>query len=145
MDNTNTDKIIMRNGDTVEITRDRIDVTPIEEKDPSWLYTDKEGHEHRWHIPHGANDWSKDHLWSLPTLRAVSYVYCHSYDGEPIYGVHYYCKRCGELIKPGWRVSCWRRFILGPPYFHINGVLVSQERAKLAMKEIRDESSGKTG
>ena len=110
----------------VEVKCEPIDVTPLKERDPAWAYTDRKGHKHRWHIPHGADDWSKAHQWKLPTLREVTYI-CGYVDGEPMYDVHYYCKRCGELIKPGWKATVWRRFVQGAKSFYLDGVEVTED------------------
>jgi len=113
--------VLMPEG-KLEIRRDRIEVSSCHEKDPTWCFTDKHGHEHRWHIPRGADDWRKQNLWKLPTVRAVSFN-IHYPDGYIGGGVHYYCKRCGELIRPGYRMSPFPRFIAGPAEYYLDGVM----------------------
>ena len=122
---------------TVEVTCEPFDVTPFQEKDSTWVCIDAEGHEHRWHIPHGANDWSKEGCWALPTLRAVTYICGYADDGDEMYGMHYYCKRCGERIEPGWKATVFRRFMQGPKRFYLDGIEVSQKEAEQAIKEMK--------
>lgn len=121
----------------VEVTCEPIDVTPFQEKDSTWVYIDKEGHEHRWHIPHGTHDWSKEGYWTLPTLRAVTYVCGYADDGDEMYGTHYYCKRCGEHIEPGWKVTIFRHFTQGPKRFYIDGVETSQKGAEKVLRKMK--------
>ena len=127
-------EIIYSRQHIVDIRCERIDVTTMEEKDAEWLYVDKKGHEHGWHIPNGAHDWSKSEYWTLPTLKAVECLWGHADDGEPIYGTHYYCKRCGELVKPGWKATVFRRYIQGPMTYFIDGIEVSRQEAEQAIE-----------
>lgn len=120
----------------LEIRRERIEVSSYHEKDPEWYFTDKHGHEHRWHIPRGADDWKKQNLWKLPSLRAVNVAFYYP-DGASGKTVHYYCRRCGELIRPGYRLSPFRRFLAGPPRYYLDGKEIDLRRAESILKTRR--------
>jgi len=128
-------RVLMPEG-KLEIRRDRIEVGSYHEKDPKWSFTDKQGHEHRWHIPQGADDWKEQKRWKLPTLRAVGFTIYYP-DGETGCGVHYYCKRCGELIHPGYRMSPFPRFIAGPAEYYLGGVMIDKAKAESILKTRR--------
>ena len=123
----------------VEIMCDVIDVTPIRERDPQWVCVDKQGHRHTWHKPKGAEYQSKDHLWELPTLRAVSYICGYSDDGDPMYKNRYYCKKCGEQVWPGYRPTMFRRFASGAKQCYINDMPVDKKTAIKMIKKLEKE------
>jgi len=123
----------------VEIMCEAIDVTPIREHDPNWKYIDKQGHRHTWHKPKGAEDQSKDYLWELPTLRAVSYICGYSDYDDPMYKTHYYCKKCGEQVWPGHRSTIFRRFVPWVRQYYVNDALVDKETVMKMLKELKKE------
>lgn len=125
-------KLLTQEGE-LEVWGELIEVTSLHEKDPTWRVTDEQGHEHRWHIPYGADDWQKQNLWRLPTVRAVHFTFYYP-DGGTGYGVHYYCKRCGERIHPGYRASPYRRYLAGPRHFSLGGEEIDSQRAESILK-----------
>jgi hypothetical protein len=130
-------------GEQVEITVDYsvIDVTTFSERDPGWVYIDRQGHKHSWYRPKGRKGQLSDYSWRLPSLRRVEYICRYSHDYAPIYGVHYYCKKCGELIKPGWRASLYRRFIQGPQSYCVNGKQVDKQVALLLLNKMKEQAT----
>jgi len=122
----------------LEVRREPIEVSSWHEKDPTWRFTDKHGHEHRWHIPRGAWQRREQNLWKLPTLRAVEFNVYYP-DGDIGRGVHYYCKRCGELIRPGYRTSPFPRFIAGPTEYYLDGVMIDKTRAETILAKLKEE------
>lgn len=80
---------------------DYIDVTPMEEPDPDWFYTDPAGHEHRWvgTMPSGM---------TIPTIRQVIDVEAtDEYPGRS----HYECRECGERVRRGFRAAKFRQYM----------------------------------
>jgi len=120
------------------VRRELIELGSCREKDPAWRFTDKHRHDHKWHIPQGANDWRKQDYWRLPTLRRVEFNVYYP-DGDIGRGVHYYCKRCGELIRPGYRTSPFPRFIAGPTEYYLDGVMIDKTRAETILAKLKEE------
>ena len=118
---------------TIEVYSDSINVTPISVRDPNWHYIDKNGHEHHWYIPPGAED--KPDLWQLPTLREVHKLVYIEEGGDEHWATHYYCKKCGELVYPGEKSPDSQMYVQGLTHYYVDGVEVSKEEAERAMKE----------
>jgi len=112
----------------VNISRDVIDVTSFKEPDPDWIYTDSNGHEHRWKIE---DDWNA----SIPTCIEESILDGYYEDGEPDYRREYRCKLCGEVIHPEMCPVTYRRY---KPLTsaNINGVPVTLQEAQIASRVI---------
>ena len=97
----------------VEVYRDMIDATPIEEQDPDWRYTDPAGHEHRYvHLP-------KQERLEVPTVDwHTTYTYwCEDCQEEHEDG-EYRCYRCGAVVVPGMRAVTDRRYVAGLLHCH---------------------------
>lgn len=91
-----------------------LDVTPLQEPDPFWVYRDAAGHEHRWHFrrpapkPFPVTDDPNAYDPHLPTLRWV--MTQPATEEHPEEG-HYVCAECGERIEPGYRTPPVRRYM----------------------------------
>ena len=127
---------------TIEITRDMLEVVAfVTEPDPNWRYVDKHGHEHRWYIPKGAESQDQQYRWRLPSLRAVRYLAGHYPDGSEEWDTHYYCRKCGELIKPGYKSSVVRKFVPTVTYGYIDGEPATKEEIERAIKQAQEEDN----
>jgi len=132
-------KLLIPEEKELEVRCEPLEVTScLPERDPKWSFIDKHGHKHRWHIPAGAKEWMKQGCWKLPTLRAVNYIICYE-EGEPVYGTHHYCKRCGELIQPGYRSGPYRRYIAGPAQYYLDGETIDKARAEAILAKSKEE------
>jgi hypothetical protein len=79
------------------VTVEYIDVTPMSEPDPDWIFVDLLGHEHRYTADN-----------TLPTLRVVT---IDEGDNEhPGWSIHV-CKLCGERVRPQHRPPRFRQFM----------------------------------
>lgn len=91
-----------------------IEVTSLSEVDPFWTYTDNQGHIHKWHfkLPLPSNVSytinADDYSPHLPTLKVVNIS--EATEEYPAI-VKHICRKCGETIYPGKRVSPVRRYI----------------------------------
>jgi hypothetical protein len=78
-----------------------IDVTPLSEPDPNWVYIDANGHTHQW-------DFSDPHH---PVVQTVKEVTDAEPDDEYPGRAHCECQQCGARIEPGWRAPAFRQFM----------------------------------
>lgn len=81
-----------------------VEVTSLNEPDPSWVFVDSAGHEHRW-----VGDWQHS---TLPSCHLVVDHVCTDECDDLCYNrTHYECVRCGDRVEPRRRPSPRRRFI----------------------------------
>ena len=99
----------LKNGQTLRVVRNDIDVTPMQEPDPAWVFTDKQGHVHTW------------------TSRTWEYYEPDEDvdDWEP----YSYCKQCDELVYPQIRTA-QRQFIYSPTLYLLDGESITKEQAE---------------
>jgi hypothetical protein len=100
-----------------------------------WEFTDSAGHIHKWE-PDG----------SLPTLNRVEDTEYHSCDmsDEDYYCCDgyeetittYFCKECGEEVKPGYYTDMSPLYQYGEITYYINNVPVSKEEFDQASLDI---------
>lgn len=123
----------------VEIISEPIEVTMLKRTDPTWRFTDANGHEHAYYVDGkiAPTEYSPTTCYSLPTLRWI--VDREATDDYPEIG-HYECRECGERVYPATASDMHRQFIPGPRRFVVNGEQVSGEefvrRAKLAFPDM---------
>ena len=113
-------------GEPIEISinRDIIDVTPSDDIDPSWAYTDRAGHVHRYRK-------AKDGFYNITNTKSVLGYYP---DGDTY---HYpVCRFCGEPIAGGTRPVTIRREVAGLTHCYINGEEVSRDVAKAVSEHL---------
>ena len=111
------------------VEREMIDVTSnLPRPDPSWTYTDRQGHEHRY---------VKDQGW--PTLvTVVDRVYWCEDCNDEHEDTHLACAICGEAISPGMvSPPPGREFIPGRMSATLNGEPISKERYEELMATIQ--------
>lgn len=107
----------------IEHSQELIDVTPSDEPDPTWRYTDKAGHEHRYE-PDGAPEDPYNHY---PTLEEeVEDRWCPEC-GHYEQMARLVCYECGEEISPGTRTPIAREFTAGPKQARLTGRIVDYD------------------
>ena len=104
------------NGNKLEIKREVINVTPMQEPDLNWVQNCKECD-----IPH------RFYEDELPTLKYVIDV--EGWDEYPAEG-HWECKGCGEHITPKYRTPEYESHVLGSTSYTINGKEVDEKEFK---------------
>lgn len=110
----------------LEMWREIIDVTTIQEPDRSWRLTDSHGHVHRWV---GCGDKAE-----VTTCNAKTIIDGWYEPDSPISHIEYRCRECGDEVKPGWRATEFRRWIPGLPHFLIDGVEVTKSEYEIAAR-----------
>lgn len=87
-----------------------VDVTPMQEPDPDWSYTDVAGHTHRWVAEDGQPLW-----WgaTIPTVKRVvtGHHWCEDCQDEHE-EAELRCVECGEVIRPRQVSAVVRRQIV---------------------------------
>ena len=121
----------------LDISRDVIDVTPIEEPDPRWKFTDSKGHRHKWEI---INSGSYKEVSSVPTCSAKTIVVGMYPDGSDRTEIEYRCLKCNEVIDPRWKGVTFRRFAPGVTSAYLDGVMLSESEAKAVAKVMEKEA-----
>lgn len=96
----------------IHTEREIYDVTPLQEEDPNWSFTDAAGHVHRWKKSTRYNR----ETWRVPTV--VQVVDDPGYDDpeNDIYDppiTHYECKKCRAHVQPGYRTPYDAKKIAG--------------------------------
>lgn len=87
-----------------------VDVTPLNEIDPTWSCVDEQGHVHRWKFGKEMLDVDDDPSEYRPSIDSVEYVVdSESFGDYPERG-HYECKICRERIELGFRSPPFRRY-----------------------------------
>jgi len=93
------------------VERDVIVVTSISKPDDNWEFTDKHGHLHRWQNG------------NLPSLKLI--IDCPADEEYPA-ETHFECKRCSEIINPGYKSPESREFMPGLIHCYIDDVEVEE-------------------
>ena len=83
---------------------DMVDVSSLNEPDPSWSFTDPAGHVHRW-----VGDWRHS---DLPTLELI-WDDPEDDDSDFPRRSHYECRECRAHVEPATMASPQRRFVPG--------------------------------
>jgi hypothetical protein len=130
--------VIQHNGDVFEIESEPIDVTSISRPDPSWLFIDAAGHEHRWWTDGApATDYRPEKRYEVPSLRWVIDETGIDEDGYEYTLGHHECVQCAEHVLPRTMADTTTQYIPGLRRYRINGESVSREeferRAKTAL------------
>lgn len=117
------------NGDVLEMSCDRIEVTSNHRPDTSWVVTDKVGHEHRWFANGSpASRYSPMDTHDVPTLVWVKDGEEYwAGDDEPHDVGHLECRQCGEHIRPRYTADDCRQYVHGLRRCCVNGLPVSLE------------------
>lgn len=117
-----------------------LDVTSISRPDPSWSYSDQQGHEHRWYVgDRPAENYNPVNKYEVPTLEWVHDEWRYDEDGERYEIGHLACKRCHETVKPRKIPDQTTQYVPGLRWFTINGEPVSPEEFERRMKLARSE------
>ena len=104
------------------VERDTIDVTPMEEADPDWKFTDAMGHAFNYRVHADAEN--------SPIVDGIRWVVEAEAAGEyPEIG-HYECIACGATVRPGTRSPAYRKYVPGLVTATVDGVSVSEEEFK---------------
>jgi hypothetical protein len=85
-----------------------LDVTPMEEPDPTWRYTDPAGHVHTW-MPEPRKDHESFTNYRLSNL-VIGVTDSEPTDEYPGWS-HYACKLCHARIQPGYRMPRHRYYV----------------------------------
>jgi|ERR1051325_717103 hypothetical protein len=118
-----------------ESSCDLVDMTSANRPDPSWVFVDAQGHEHRW-FTNGqpATSYDPQLSYEVPTLvwvvDGVEY-----WDGELHEVGHTECRLCGEHIAPRSTPDTCQQLVPGLRHFRINGQPVSKEEFERRAKE----------
>lgn len=136
--------------DEFVIERDTIDVTSLHRPDPTWVYTDKAGHEHRWFVQkpttperamleyEPATSYSPMTKYETPTLEWVSDGIHYFYDGDEGHEIgHLECRHCREHVRPGYCADEHKVYIPGIAHCYINGESVSKEEFERRFEEAK--------
>jgi hypothetical protein len=111
------------------------DATSNWRPDPSWLFRDAAGHEHRWWTNGApATAYSPEHTYEVPTIRRVIDEQWIDEDGSEREASHLECLECGEHVEPGHMSDTYRQFIPGIRRFYIDGEPATEEEMRAALK-----------
>lgn len=131
---------------TFNVSRDMLEVSMMRRPDPSWVFVDSLGHEHRWYVgEHPAANYDPQARHITPTLVWIKDgEEFFEDDDEPHAVGHLECARCGQYVKPGYTSDTDRQFIPGIQRFTIDGATVSKQRYldELAEELRQAESEG---
>jgi hypothetical protein len=119
---------IVRTADhTFRVESDLVDVTSMHRPDPSWLFTDANGHTHRWFLgDKPAVNYSPSDRYTLPSLSWVEDPPTFTEDGDEIPQGHYVCAACGETIRPGYTADDTQQFMPGLKRYYLDDRPVSE-------------------
>ena len=109
----------------LRIENDPIDITASSEPDPDWLYTDKQGHSHRW--------------LGNALLTLIKVVDTPGDDEYPEQ-VHYECRTCHETVKARLRSPMWKQYKPGRTWYLIDDRQVSKEEYDQALIDLEKQS-----
>lgn len=121
--------------DVFEAYSEVIEETPDDHPDPSWSYTDKAGHVHRWHVLDlsggyvlAAEAYVPGATYEVPTLEVLEeHPGVWDAENEELIPVYYRrCAQCHERIAPGTTGPLFRVYRAGALHYRINGVEVSR-------------------
>ena len=130
-----------KSGDVFESHCDLIDVTSMRRPDPTWVFVDALGHEHRWYVERDGQThvamptYDPQRTYKTPTLIYVKDGESCYEDGEPYEYGHLECASCGEHVQPRHTADTQRQYIPGLRYYTINGEPVSPEEFKRRLIE----------
>lgn len=118
-------EFFLSDSDVFRIETETIQISTLGDSrpDPSWRFTDQQGHLHQW----------KD--GSLPSLSEVTERYwCHDCRDEHE-DLSYQCKICGEPVVPGWITGGPKvEIIPGPTSYFLNDTPISEEEAQAILR-----------
>ena len=103
----------------LKITREVIDITPTNEPDPAWRYTDPAGHEHRYETGVELVNTADLHVATVESVSLGTYWCEGCCDEHEDFEIC--CKQCSAVVTPGTRAVTDRRFM--PGLTEVNGIL----------------------
>ena len=113
------------NGRTFRSERDMINVTSINRPDPSWRFTDANGHLHQWYVNgQPATEYRLIGTYTVPTVYWI--VDVPATDEYPEMG-HHECILCNQRVRPGSCADAYEQFIPGMRYYYIDDMPVSEQ------------------
>jgi len=112
----------LKDGTTIRVTREIIDVTVSTIPNKNWLFTDKAGHNHRWFSDNEPMEsYNPQRQHHVPTVQLFVIGKYIDFDGTETNITEYRCTMCGEIIEPGYTHNDQQIFIPGLMRAYING------------------------
>ncbi|KKK92732.1 hypothetical protein LCGC14_2699970, partial [marine sediment metagenome] len=95
----------------LEVTHEVVDVTPMNEPDPVWGYTDPAGHKHRYETGVELVSTSDLHVATVESVSLGAYWCEDCCDEHEEFEIR--CKECAAPVTPGTRAVTDQRFMPG--------------------------------
>jgi len=122
---------------TFRMERSLIEATSLHRPDPSWIFTDAEGHVHQWFTEgKPAIGYSAIQSYSVPTtVWEKTGEEFYEDDDEPHDVGHYICRICKQEIQHGFCADTNTQYVPGITRFYIDDVSVSKEEYERRYRE----------
>lgn len=113
----------------LECHRDMIDVTSNHRPDIAWIFTDSNGHVHRWYDDNDkpSTVYRPIVSYSVPSIKWVKDGIGYYPDGSEYEIGHYECILCGETVDPGYTADTVTQYVPGLTHYLVNGQAVSRD------------------
>lgn len=106
---------------TFRVECDPIEVTSWHRPDTNWLYVDKAGHRHVWHMDgKEANKYDPAKRYEVPSLKWVFERWGYYEDGSRYEIGHHECVQCGEHIEPAYTADTTKQYVPGMRRYYID-------------------------
>ncbi len=125
-------RAILKDGRVLTAETERIETTSLGPRpDPSWSFTDTQGHDHHWDDGYPTLTWVQDQ----EDYTVVEDGELESYPG---WG-HYECSICGEEIRPAQRgPSPFRSFMPAATRYCLDGEPITEDEARALLSHEND-------